>query len=161
MDLYISTVRAFPNTEMRQYATQPIRITNIRWTPFRGTKTLFVKGLAQSEGNEYNPIVLFKNVDYTLNELTLAASDGGTYKLGKISLEHQNVSIRCNCPDFRWRFSYFDSLDKSLYGRKPPKYVKAEGSNRPPANPLQLPGMCKHLIKLVEVLQKANLFRGF
>jgi len=43
-----------------------------------------------------------------------------------------------------------------LYGRKPAKY-HAE-SNRPPANPLELPGMCKHLIKFVEVLKKAGMF---
>lgn len=158
-DLYSSTIQAFPNTGLRQHATHPIRITNIRWTPFQGMRTLFVKGLAQSEGNEYNPIILFKRVNFNLNELKLAASDGVEYTMGKISLENTDVSVRCNCPDFRWRFSYYDHVDKSLYGTKPRKYVRVEGSNRPPANPLKLPGMCKHIIKLVEALQQARLFK--
>jgi hypothetical protein len=159
VDLYKSTTIAYPLTTLRQHATDPIKITNIRWTPFVGVHTLFVKGLAQSEGAEYNTIILFKNVNYNLNEIKLSASDGGIYTLGKLSLETNDVAVRCNCLDMKFRFSYFLSLDHSLFGRKPKKYIRVKGSNRPPINQKSLPGLCKHVIKLIEVLEQANLFK--
>jgi hypothetical protein len=123
--------------------------------------TLYVKGLAQSEGNEYNPMILFKGVNYNRQivgeSVKLFADDGMFYNLERLSLENTQVNVRCNCPDFRWRFSYYNSVDESLYGRKPAKYRST--GKRAPANPKQLPGICKHLIKMQEVLQKTNLFK--
>lgn len=154
-DLYQSAVDAFPQTRMRQYATHTIKIANLRWTPFVGMKTLFIKGLAQNEGREYNPIILLKGIDYQGKGVVITASDGIRYQFRKPSLEHTDVSIRCNCADFYWRFNYYNHLDKSLYGSKRGKY---ESKGGPPANPMELPGMCKHLMKTVKVLQEAGLF---
>lgn len=122
-------------------------------------KTLFVKGLAQNEGKEYNPMILFKGVNYNpiKEAVRLQASDGMPYRFEKLSFENSQVALRCNCLDFRYRFSYYNHLDEALYGRKPVKYTKSEGSR--PVNPLELPGMCKHLIKLVKVLEQANIFK--
>jgi len=150
VSLYNSAVAAFPNTRFRQHATQPIKIVRIDWTPYLGLKTLFVKGLAQNEGREYTSLILIKNVVYNSNpDVKLVASDGLLYEFKKPSLTKNEVLIRCNCSDFRWRFSYYNHLDRSLFGRKPKKY---ESKGGPPANPLQLEGMCKHLMKLVQAL---------
>lgn len=157
-DLYRSAIAAFPNTTKRQHSTDPIIITELRWTPFVGTKTLFTKGLAQSgeSGKEYNPIIVFKKVNYNEDVVQITASDGGEYSFAPLSNENTDVLVRCNCPDFSWRFNYYNSLDKSLQGRKRRKY---EGvSNRPPANPSELPGMCKHLMKMAKVLKEAGIF---
>lgn len=154
-ELYQSAVEAFPKTTLRQHATQPIVITNLRWTPFLGVNTLFIKALAQNEGREYNPLILFKNVNYDVNEVNITASNGKEYSFGKLSLENTNVVLRCNCKDFYWRFNYYDHVDKSLYGRKRAKYESQGGK---PANPLEMPGMCKHLMKTTHVLREAGLF---
>lgn len=156
-ELYDSLVAAFPNTTKRQHSTQPIVIKNLHWTPYKGVKTLFVKGLAQNEEREYNPIILFKNINYKENGVKLIANNGKEYQFAPISLEESEVLVRCNCPDFRYRFSYYNHLDKSLYGRKPKKY-ESKGV-RPPANPKELPGMCKHCLKLTEVLRQSGIFK--
>lgn len=155
IDLHQSAVEAFPRTRMRQYATHPIVITNLRWTPFLGMKTLFVKGLAQHEGREYNPIIVLKKVNYKGGEITITASDGQEYSFDKLSLEQTDVVVRCNCPDFYWRFNYYNHKDKSLYGSKRGPYESQGGA---PANPRELPGMCKHLMKTVTVLKEAGIF---
>jgi len=155
-ELYDSAVEAFPRTTMRQHATHTIRITNIRWTPFLGTKVLFVKSLAQNEGKEYNPIVLFKRVNYNGDQLRITASDFQEYTLDRLSLENTDVLVRCNCPDYYWRFNYYNHLDKSLYGTKRKKY-ESKGIG-PPANPKQMPGLCKHIMKTIQVLGEAGLF---
>jgi len=154
--LYDSAVDAFPHTTMRQYATDPIVITNLKWIPFIGMKTLFIKGLAQNEGREYNPTIVFKQVEYNPNSdyIQLIATDGKTYPLKQLSLENNDVLVRCNCPDFFWRFNYYDHVDKSLYNRKRKKY---ESQGGPPANPFEMPGMCKHLMKMTKVLKQSNI----
>lgn len=156
-ELYDSTVAAFPRTTMRQHATQPIVIKNLHWTPYKGVKTLFVKGLAQNEGREYNPIILFKGVKYDEGSVKLMASDGKEYRFAPMNLSETEVVVRCNCPDFHWRFNYYNHLDKSLYGRHRAKY-ESKG-DRGPANPMEMPGMCKHCLKLAEVLRQAGVFQ--
>lgn len=153
-DLYQSAVDAFPRTTMRQYATHPIIIANLRWTPFVGMKTLFIKGLAQNEAREYGPTILIKGINYG-SGITITASDGMEYSFERPSLKKNDVLLRCDCKDFYWRFNYYNHLDRSLYGTKRRKY---ENKGGPPANPFELPGMCKHLMKTMNVLQEAGLF---
>lgn len=154
-DLFTSAIRAFPNTTKRQYAVQPIVIETIRWTPFVGMKTLFVKGHARNEDRHYDTIILFKDVDYTNEQVKIKASDGKIYRFAKLSMENTDVLVRCNCQDFKWRFNYYDHLDRSLYG---PKRSKYEGISGIPANPKKLPGMCKHLMATTKVLNDAGIF---
>jgi len=157
-DLYQSAVDAFPRTTKRQHATDPIVITNLHWTPYRGVKTLFIKGLAQNrhEGTEYNCLMLFKNVNYDGKQVKITANDLKEYSFDRLSLLDTDVLLRCNCPDFYWRFNYYDHVDRALYGRVRGPY-ESKGV-RPPANPLELPGMCKHLMKMSKALQEAGIF---
>lgn len=154
-DLYTSTVRAFPRTTKRQHAIDPVHVLELFYTPFVGVKTLFVKGRVFSEesGKEYNPIVLFKDVKFHAlkekkNWIQIEGKDGRNYIFEKI--QSNDVLVRCNCADFQWRFNYFDHIDNSLYGRVRRKYEA--DFNPGSSNPLELPGMCKHLIKLTKTL---------
>lgn len=152
-DLYTSTVDAFPRTTLRQHATDTIRITQLSIVPFKGMKTIYFKGLAQNEGREYNSIIVFKSVDYnSLNAIQIVADDGLTYNLAKLSPAVNEVMVRCSCPDFHWRWNYYDFVDHSLHGRKRTKY---EGNYR--ANPKEMPGMCKHLISLTKALTDSGI----
>jgi hypothetical protein len=160
-DLYASTVQAFPRTTKRQHAIDPVRIVELNWTPFLGVKTLFIKGLAQSgeSGKEYTPMVLFKGVSYHdskdhQNWIEIVASDGQHYVFERLNDDNE-VLVRCDCADFKWRFNYFDWQDDSLYGRVRKKYDAT--ANPGSANPLELPGMCKHLIKMVQALDHAGI----
>ena len=158
--LYQSAVDAFPNTTKRQHATHPIVITHLTWLPYLGVKTLFVKGLAQSEGKEYNPLVLFKGVNYHKEKrptsVELMDNSQKTYFLEQLSFERNDALVRCNCPDFHWRFQHYDKLDKSLYGKDRKKYVAITGRE---ANPMKMEGMCKHIMKLMEVLGQSTVIQ--
>jgi len=160
-ELYDSAVAAFPNTTRRQHATDPIRIVSLEWTPFLGLKTLFIKGLAQNPDgtrgfSEYQPMILWKNVNYNPNRrvVEIIASDRQPYRFERLEYNGHDVLVRCDCGDFHWRFNYYDYLDKSLYGRKRSKY---ESQGGPPANPQEMPGMCKHIMKLFKALGDAGV----
>ena len=157
-DLYQSAVEAFPRTTKRQHATQPIKIVELTWVPYRGVKTLFVKAMARNEDRVFNPIIVFKKVHYLESgSITLKDKNGQQYFIEQLSLQNNDVLVRCQCKDFRWRFNYYDHIDRSLYGSKAAKY-EAKGV-RPPANPMEMPGMCKHCMKMMEVLREAGIVK--
>lgn len=156
-DLHQSAIDAFPRTTKRQFATDTIVITNLTWIPFLGVKTLFLKGLAQNEGREYSPIIIIKGMNYGGNEVMIRASDGKQYNFARPSLEENQVLVRCPCMDFHWRFNWYNHLDRSLQG-SPRKKYESKGIG-PPANPMQMPGMCKHLLKMTKVLHRAGIFK--
>lgn len=158
-DLYKSTVRSFPFTTKRQYVTDPIKIVSLRWIPYIGVKTLYIKGLAQNTENskEYNPLMLFKNIIYVSkkNKNSIEIIDNNQKKHVLEKIKNNDVLVRCNCKDFYWRGNYADHLDKSLYGKKRTPYQGISGIS---VNPNNNPMICKHLIKLYKVLHNTGLF---
>lgn len=161
IELYKSTVDAFPGTGKRQNSIDSIRIVEMGWIPFIGMKTLYVKGLAKNmeNQNQYRASVLFKGVKYleskTINSVELVASDANTYLLERIKPWSNEVLVRCECPDFHWRFNFYDHVDKSLYGRKRRKY-DSKGVGRV-ANASKSEGMCKHLIKMIKAISDSKI----
>lgn len=160
-ELYKNTINAFPNTKKRQNATDSIVFEHLDWVPFLGVKTLFVKGLAKNNGKKHESIILFKNIKYKESEakktVPLTASNGKKYFLEQISYDSNDVLVRCSCKDFYWRFTHFNKMDKSLFGRDRKKYEAIY--NKGISNPDESAGLCKHLIKLAKVLKEANLLR--
>ena len=153
-NLYQSAVDAFPKTTLRQHAIDPVRIVRLSIIPYKGMHTIYFKGLAQNEGREYSPSIYFKEVDFNKSEIKIKADDGLIYNLNKLSPKNE-VFVRCNCGDFYWRFNYYNYLDHSLYGKKRAKY---EGQYR--INPKEMPGLCKHLIKLTHMLRDSGIMIG-
>lgn len=62
----------------------------------------------------------------------------------------------CSGRDFRFRWEYALSLVKSLVGPFR-KYKKVSGSTRPPVNPDDIPGYCKHIRTVVNSLLQAKM----
>jgi hypothetical protein len=153
--------RGFPDTRKRQHATGEVVISNVQYMPYLGMKMLHVKSLSTSNGNRYQQALQFNGVAFedsdTDQNATFQASDGEDYHVQPLDLNGHNVKVRCSCLDFHYRFANYNAQDKSLVGRPPPQYQKK--TNRPPVNPAQVPGMCKHLLKLVEMLRGYGLVK--
>jgi hypothetical protein len=158
LDLYQSTVAAFPHTTKRQFVTDNIKIVDLTWTPYLGVETLFVKGRAVNEGRHYQPLLLFKKVQYYAEKnhpdlVEIVASNDKKYVFEKLQYKKNDVLLRCDCPDFRYRFAFYNAKEHALYG-------KSTGEAKGIVNPLELPGMCKHLLKLVTALDHAGILEG-
>jgi len=157
-DLYASAVEAFPETKKRQHATGPVHVGRFMWTPFVGLKTFLVRGQATNEDRQYNTLILFRNVVYRNGPgegvIKLKISTNESRYIERLTPDNHNILVRCDCPDFYWRFNFWDHRDKSLYGNKRAKY---ESKGGPPANPRELPGCCKHLMKMFSTLQGVGL----
>lgn len=160
-ELYDSTVKAFPRTQYRQHATDPIKIVRLEWVPYLGVKTLFISSVAQNthKGTEYRPKILFKGVKYGnpgQGMVEIVASDEKQYAFKKLTHDGNDVMVRCDCADFKFRFAYYNHVDRSLFGRKPSKYESL--GIKQPVNSKEMPGYCKHVIKLFKVLEDAGIF---
>ena len=70
------------------------------------------------------------------------------------------MQLKCTCEDFRFVWAWWDNKAKALVGANPKPYTRVKpDSGRPPVNPGKYPGMCKHLLGVVERLEKNKLLK--
>lgn len=162
-DLGGNIERGFPRTTKRQFSTQPIRISQLKIVAYPSKGGLLATGSATSGSRKpvvYSPQIFFDGVKYgaenNAQNVTFKASDGNEYHITKLSLQGNNVKTNCNCLDFFHRFAHYNDDHDALYGKRPPPYQR-KTDYMPPVNPMQVPGMCKHIIKLSQSLTQANL----
>lgn len=159
-DLEDNIAQAFPRTTKRQHATGEVDVNYVEFIPFVGVKYLHVRSTTLSNGHNYQQAIQFMRVQFdqqeTPDNVSIMGNDNVVYHVHPIKLNNHNVKVRCNCLDFHFRFANYNSTDKSLVGRPPPPYVR-KTTTRPSVNPEQVPGMCKHLLKVVEVLEQNGL----
>ena len=158
-DLYQSAVDAFPNCRKRQHSIDEITITRLEWVPYRGMRTLFIKGLAQntSNGHEYSPVVVFKGVQYHNegegNLVEIIDNNGVRHFFEKLSNQDTQILTKCTCKDYEWRFRHKNFEDHSHQGRDRTPYVALFN----PGIADIAPGLCKHIMKLAHVLSESGI----
>lgn len=151
-----------PVSKRRQFAIDPIVITDLKITPAVSSNKLTVMGVAKSNNKEYQPTILFNNVVYEdqdqADNITFKASDGRILHILPIDLRKSHVKVKCDCLDFYWRFATWNFAQHALIN-KPPKLYQRKTTTRPPANIKKTPGICKHIIKLSVALQQSGLLK--
>lgn len=155
--LYRSTVKAFPHTQARQHLVYTIEMKDVKYTPFIGVSTLLVRGTAINEDRSYNPLVLLKKIKYVEEKDDALASvrvQGKTYYFETPSKRKNDILVRCQCEDLKWRGQHELKLARSLYGNDRKPYI---GQGLWEANPSGLPIMCKHILKLLEYLEQFGI----
>lgn len=161
LKLYKSTLSAFPNTNFRQHVIDVIEVKDLKFIPYIGLNTLFIKSITENteKHTKYKTLALIKDINYKDFKKSTKIFDeyGKQHNFEKPKIKVNDVLIRCSCDDFMWRFHQYNSKDKSLYGRKKENY-KSKGLFE--ANPSKSPGMCKHLMKLFENLIKKKIIEA-
>lgn len=157
---------AFPDTEKRHNALNDVQVGNIEVTPYTSNKELKITAQAQtvtndSSGGPYPVVIMFRDIQYeagdTPDNVTFTATDGEEYSMSKIPLDEKNCRVRCACMDFRFRFSVYNRRNDALHGQPFPPYVPQ--GKRPPVNPTEVPGVCKHIMKTVVILRDSGVFK--
>lgn len=152
--LYQNITTAF-DTKKRQNISDTVNVSNITYTPLENN-SIIVKADAYSQGGTtYKPTIQFFNVENSeesTDTVSFKGNDNQEHTIKKIGLRDHDVKVGCNCMDFIHRFAMWNYNDGSLYGEKPDLYIKT--TNRPPVNPLKVPGVCKHIVKLTDRLKQ-------
>lgn len=165
-ELERNTLNAMPGKN-RQEQTASVQIRNLELVPYEGALGVNSQVNSINSGNAYQPQIMFLDVNYVNVEnaegeeqqaiendprtVTFQAADGKDYTIEPIFLSRNNCKVRCTCLDFRWRFAMYNDKDGSLFGEGPGLYQKK--TQREPNNPQQVPGVCKHILKLVAELK--------
>lgn len=144
----------------RSDKSSDVNITNTMFIPHINENTLRVESETQTTNGKYTSTILFENVvfrdegDESMSKVM--SPDGTEYYFKPINRKRSDVKVSCTCLDFYWRFASFNQRDNALASDPPKPYVKK--TDRPPVNPSKVSGVCKHLIRMVEELEKDNVF---
>lgn len=124
------------------------KIETLKITNMVGTKSKIFSAVIRSstDNKAYNTVIAFYGVD----------DPEGT----KPSLAKHKCRVRCSCDAFYYYYSYADFINDCLYGRQARVYTRkthpGDKNYRPPKNPADIPGVCKHLILLIKSLQDSG-----
>lgn len=161
--------RNYPNAEF---------ISEIGIIPFRGIKSILFtiqcrsyttqvqNAVRRKKGEKAKPVpvytdyIQFMDVKFgdRLEDSNWAVIEykNQKYYFRKPSLFKNPVKVRCNCPDFQFRFSWEDRAQQALYGGPPKVYIRKTPPpplGRPEVNPEFIPGICKHLYDFAKQLE--------
>lgn len=80
--------------------------------------------------------------------------NGKNYWIKKIDMKIKPILVRCSCSDYYFVFSWSNFKNGVQFGGKARPYVRVSPpSNRPPRNPHDYQGICKHLAQFSAMLQ--------
>lgn len=137
------------------------RITKIvDMNPIPSSNQLVVKGLSQGT-KLYQLTMNIFNVRYNKTPdrqfpLNVRLKNGTAMYASQIPVSEAKVQVRCSCPDFYYRWWYYNNKNKVLTGPPMPAYAR-KTKTRPEVNPLHIPGACKHIISLTDRLIAAKI----
>lgn len=131
--------------------------------PLVGNATLTVNAEAFGKKGKYPMTVTFYDVEFADEQtrdypLAVTPERGTRFYMPQLEEDGNPVQVRCQCPDFRFTWAEWDRKESALSGRNFPKY-KRKTETRPPRNPAETPGLCKHLIKLTEKLKRDRVLK--
>ena len=119
------------------------------------TKTRYLIVHAQTQGTKlWQQILHFPTVQASETpkagyEIPIRDNHGNVYYMPKLT-GATPVLVRCSCPDFRHSFMWEDFDVKSLSGRR--LSYERKTTTRPKRNPDHIPGVCKHLMGVINKL---------
>lgn len=144
-DLEKGTNNIFPN---RKPKSKSIIVRNKQYIKYDNDKIL-VKANVRGQTSNYVSSILFVDVKFT-NPAENQSVKLGSYHISPLTTI-QPGKISCTCEDFKWTFAWSNAKKDALDGNPPPPYKRK--TNRPPRNPTETAGMCKHLLKLYSDIQ--------
>jgi hypothetical protein len=158
--------RGFPRAKARQNRVNMVNVTKTEFFPYPQQYALLVRADVRGETRTYNTRMLFRDVDYqdadNENVVTFKATNGEDYHIVPVFRDLHNVELSCTCMDYAWRFWMQNYQKDTQFGQGPGPYRRKTPpppQGRPYANPMEVTGMCKHLIKLSEQLEKDGILK--
>lgn len=99
----------------------------------------------------------FYDMEVTAEEMPLdffmvVSYKGRNWYVEKPDLSKSHFRCRCTCPDFYFRFAYWNWKQNAIFGPKPRQYVR-KTRTRAPVNPRGIPGFCKHIHNALLLMQ--------
>lgn len=146
-DLLTNTYNLLPDAIHKGRAGTGMRVLAFKVTNFKGTKTkkIFSTVKSQERPVSYTQILEFNGIEDPENAIP--------------DLDKVLFKCRCSCHNFYFMWGYWDKQHNALTGPGQKPYKRLT-TTRPEVNPQHLPGMCKHIIRLVISMKHEKLLIG-
>lgn len=158
MKLLYNTRTGF-DSKRKQKSTE-VKLTNTIFIPYIEDNMLEAQSESRTVNDTYTSKIIFQNVifktEVTSQTASVVGTDGTEYNFMKIHKNRTDVKVSCTCLDFHYRFAAYNQRDNALAGDSPETYVKK--TDRKPANPSKVSGLCKHLIRMTTELENKRMF---
>jgi hypothetical protein len=149
MTTWNNLLKSTENVASLANADQSARVENLNleYFPKKSELTFYASVSSSHKPSLYGVQVTFTDVGPT-DGLTEDEIMQG-YK-PKPSLSHNDMLVRCSCPNYQFRFDYANRLNNVGTGKRFPIYHKK--TDRKPYNPHNEAGICKHIYTFVNYL---------
>lgn len=148
----------------KEYQGYKVEILEVKAAPSKNT--VYFKSGVFGENNIYQNYIQFFDVKFepveketkTEGKAVLDVS-GKKYAYGPIQADKSRVKMYCKCQDMGFTFSY-QLFENDSYIGAFKRYKRVPGSTRPPRNPKNVPGFCKHIWSHLKQLEKNGVLTG-
>ena len=151
IDLINSTEKFKPNLFAH---ANSVEVQQTKITRARGVRTVHFSCVTQDKGD---PKRAHTKNQRRITHIMFVADRGVDVKNYAPSISKDKVLVRSSSPWYRYAFQYNNKKIKAQYGSIKPFEVLGTGR---PINPMNYPGLDKHLIALVRALKSNKLIRG-
>lgn len=155
---YTSKVRA------RQYSTG--RVNTIDFKFLLRERQLYVQAtnVSADKSRLYKTTIVFEGIDGVDNPddkhtIPYSSKGQGVELYLKTLTGYDRVRTRCQCQDYYFMWEYFNKQNKALVGPHKKYIPVSPPSGRPPVNPTESPGLCKHLLVLIKKLMAEKVIQ--
>lgn len=137
-----------------------VRIVKIGLEPYVGTKFLRIHSITDNNHEQVIDCYAISFDNRATEESPFKVSSGNKIiYASKIDYDTTPVAVICSCNDYRFTFAYWNKnrLNALTYGKL--KAYQRKTLDRPSRNPDEIPGLCKHLLRLVHSLTEGNILK--
>jgi len=151
--LLANTNRLTPEVLKKGRSGPGMEVIDYKRYPFKGTKMLKITAIVRSENDPTAYTVLLEFHGLNEPEFSIPNADSTPAR------------VRCSCMMFYIWYAYWDHKEKAISGVAPRPYVRVPDYLRkraagPPKNPNGVPGVCKHLVRLIVAMKQNGQLIG-
>lgn len=166
------SIRELIGGQKKLFGRQPHQDRNVKIYKMRPSPgTNWIRFDASSTGRQntkYDLTMIFYDVDFSKKKdaehpvkVEYKPARGPTQVIWMEYLDEDDhpVAVYCSCSDFRFRWSWWlREIGSLAAGRKPIPYTR-KTKTRPPVNPQEIKGVCKHLYMATLELKKRGIMK--
>lgn len=157
----VDAIKHTMSVRAAQYPSGKVVDLKVRYVHWN--KQFYVQAKVRSASNPskyYKTQIVFNGVksspkrtrQHTLKYIDI---DGSVIWIERPNMNH-NILTRDTCEDFRFMWHWELADRRALLGPRIP-YTPVPGSNRPPKNPDEIPGICKHVLAVLKAMMGSRV----
>lgn len=155
---YTSSIRE------KQYVVGKISAIDTKYLPREKQLFISCQTVSSDKSKLYKTQLVFDGITNSdtqdkIHLLPYSSHGKGVELYLKQVLVTDKFRTRCNCSDYYYMWSFFNKKNKALIGPHKQYVPVSPPSGRPPVNPTESPGACKHILALIKKLMLEDVIK--